>query len=122
MNGRDFNKKFYDRLSTAYHINKCTGDEEEDFDDGAAFANRPLHEEDMVDSIDLTCPSEGSDAEDKAANVANMYFTQGDFGDLYDGESDDDDFTPGDDEDVEDEDEEDDDDQFDTIGDAVMRE
>ncbi|KAG0150483.1 hypothetical protein CROQUDRAFT_668583 [Cronartium quercuum f. sp. fusiforme G11] len=97
MNGCDFNKKYYDRLSMPYHINKCA--------------------EDMGDSIDLTAPSEGSDAEDRAANVANMYFTQGNFGDLYDQESDDGDYTPEDDED---EDEEEEDVPFDTIGDEQM--
>ncbi|EGG09919.1 uncharacterized protein MELLADRAFT_55276 [Melampsora larici-populina 98AG31] len=123
MRGRDFNKKYYDRLSSPYQINSPAGDSDSDDGDGPLYANRPVHEEDMSDSIDLMAPSEGSDAEDKAIN--KLYFTSGDFGDLYEESKEDGDYTPG-----EDEDSEDDGGQngknaqvpFDTIGDQPMQE
>lgn len=97
LSGRDFNKKYYDRLSVPYTLHTPAGDSDDDAGDGTSFTNRPVHEEDMEDSIDLEAPSEGSDAEDKAIN--KKYFASGDYGDLYEESSKDGDWTPNEDDD-----------------------
>ncbi|KAG0151324.1 hypothetical protein CROQUDRAFT_36725 [Cronartium quercuum f. sp. fusiforme G11] len=91
MSGCGFNKKYYNQLSVPYQINSCAGDSEEEDNDGVTYGNRPFDEEDMSNSINLMAPSEGSDSEVKV--VDNLYFADGDFGDLYD-ESEDGDYTP----------------------------
>lgn len=137
LNGRDFNKKYHLRLTLPYQINAPAGDSDSEAEDGPAFHNKPLHQVDMSDSIDLQAPSEGSDAEDRAA-VNNLFFASGDYGQLYDQDSEDGDWTP--DDFIDGDDEEEDADAahpaggapadgaaagavpFDTIGDQTMQE
>lgn len=86
ISGQKFNAKYHERLSMPYIINTCEDESEGDAEGPVARGDQGIHEEDMEDSIDLEAASEGSDAEDKAAN--NPFYEDGEYGDLYNEESD----------------------------------
>lgn len=84
ISGLKFNKKYYDKLKLPYHINTAGDDSDEDSSGPLTRGDQTNHDEEMNDSIDLEGTSEGSDDEDKAAN--DLFYEDGDFGELYDEE------------------------------------